>query len=117
VASARRLRLAAVSFLNTRPITYGVERGLVGSERFDLTFDLPARCAAAVLAGEADLGLMPLAVYATASEDLRIVPGIAIASRGPVRTVLLLGEVPWEEMDAIVLDGASRTSQALLRIL
>ena len=42
--------------------------------------------------GEADLGLMPLASYATAREELRIVPGIAIASRGPVRTVLLLGD-------------------------
>lgn len=113
----RRLRLAAVSFLNTRPITYGIERGLVGGDRFELTFDLPSRCAARVLDGEADLGLMPMASYATAGEELRIVPGIAIASRGPVRTVLLLGEVPWEEMETIVLDDASRTSQALLRIL
>jgi cyclic dehypoxanthinyl futalosine synthase len=115
--SARRLRLCAVSFLNTRPITYGIERGLVGQGRFDLRFDLPSRCAAAVLGGEADLGLMPLASYATAGEELRIVPGIAIASRGPVRTVLLLGEVPWEAMDTIVLDEASRTSQALVRLL
>jgi cyclic dehypoxanthinyl futalosine synthase len=115
--SARRLRLAAVCFLNTRPITYGIERGLCGQGRFDLQFDLPAGCAAAVLGGEADLGLVPLASYATAGEELRIVPGIAIASRGPVRTVLLLGEVPWEEMETIVLDEASRTSQALVRLL
>jgi cyclic dehypoxanthinyl futalosine synthase len=114
---SRRLRLSAVSFLNTRPITYGIERGLVGQGRFDLAFDLPARCAAAVLAGEADLGLLPLASYASAGQALRIVPGIAIASRGPVRTVLLLGEVPWEEMEVIVLDEASRTSQALVRLL
>jgi cyclic dehypoxanthinyl futalosine synthase len=112
-----RLRLAAVSFLNTRPITYGIERGLVGRDRCELTFDLPSRCAALVMSGEAALGLMPIASYATAGEALRIVPGIAIASRGPVRTVLLLGEVPWEQMETIVLDGASRTSQALVRIL
>jgi cyclic dehypoxanthinyl futalosine synthase len=113
----RRLRLAAVSFLNSRPITYGIERGLVGQHRFDLTFDLPSRCAAAVARGEADLALMPLASYATATEDLRIVPGIAVASRGPVRTVLLMGDVPWEAMDTIVLDEASRTSQMLVRLL
>jgi cyclic dehypoxanthinyl futalosine synthase len=112
-----RLRLAAVSFLNTRPITYGIEHGLVGADRFELTFDLPSRCAAAVARGEADLALMPIASYATAETDLFIVPGVAIASRGPVRTVLLMGDVPWEEMETIFLDEASRTSQMLVRLL
>ena len=112
-----RLRLVAVSFLNTRPITYGIERGLVGADRFELTFDLPSRCAAAIASGDADLALMPIASYATAETELRIVPGVAIASRGPVRTVLLMGDVPWEEMDTLFLDEASRTSQMLVRLL
>jgi cyclic dehypoxanthinyl futalosine synthase len=114
---SQRLRLTAVSFLNARPITYGIERGLVGADRFDLSFAEPSRCAAAVVAGEADLGLMPIASYAASTEDLRVVPGIGVASRGPVRTVLLVGQVPWEEMTSIALDGASRTSQMLLRLL
>jgi cyclic dehypoxanthinyl futalosine synthase len=112
-----RLRLAAVSFLNTRPIIYGLERGLVGRDRFALTFDLPSRCAAAIARGEADLALMPIASYATAETELHIVPGVAIASRGPVRTVLLMGDVPWEAMETILLDEASRTSQMLVRLL
>jgi cyclic dehypoxanthinyl futalosine synthase len=112
----RQLRLSTISFLNTRPITYGIERGLVGN-RFELSFDLPSRCAAAVASGEADLGLMPIASYGTSTTDLRIVPGIAIASRGPVRTVMLMGEVPREEMASVVLDGASRTSQLLVQLL
>jgi cyclic dehypoxanthinyl futalosine synthase len=114
---SRRLRLAAVSFLNARPITYGIERGLVGGDHFDLRFAEPSRCAAAVATGEADLGLMPIASYAASAEELRVVPGIAVASRGPVRTVVLVGQVPWEEMTAIALDGASRTSQMLARLL
>ena len=113
----RRLRLSAVSFLNARPITYGIERGLVGTDRFELRFDLPSQCAAAVAAGEADLGLMPIGAYGAATTDLRLVPGIAIASRGPVRTVMLLGAVPREEMESVVLDEASRTSQLLVQIL
>jgi cyclic dehypoxanthinyl futalosine synthase len=60
---------------------------------------------------------MPIASYAASAEELRVVPGIAIASRGPVRTVVLVGQVPWEEMTAIALDGASRTSQMLARLL
>jgi len=113
----RRLRLSTISFLNTRPITYGIERGLVGKDRFDLRFDLPSRCAAAVMSGEADLGLMPIASYGASTTELRIVPGIAIASCGPVRTVMLMGEVPREEMTSVVLDDASRTSQLLVQLL
>jgi cyclic dehypoxanthinyl futalosine synthase len=116
--SVPRLRLTAVSFLNTRPIVYGIERGLaLANNRFDLKFDLPSRCAAAIASGDADLALMPLGSFAQAPDDFRIVPGIAIASRGPVRTVMLMGDVPWEEMDTILLDEASRTSQILVQLL
>ena len=113
-----KVRLRAVSFLNTRPITYGLERGLA-EDRFDLSFDLPSRCAEALRAGEVDLALMPSASYADlgASMELRAVPGIAIAGYGPVRTVLLIGDVPWNDMTDIALDGASRSSAMLLRLL
>jgi cyclic dehypoxanthinyl futalosine synthase len=110
----RKVRVAAVSFLNARPITYGLERS---DDRFDLRFDLPSRCAEALLSGQADLALLPLASYAACPEPLRIVPGIAVAGRGPVRTVLLVGEVPWEQMQSIALDGASRSSAMLLQLL
>lgn len=114
-APAGKIRLAAVSFLNARPITYGLERGL-GGDRFDLRFDIPSRCAEALARGDADLALLPTASYA-ADGSLRVVPGIAVAGRGAVRTVLLVGEVPWNRMSAIALDGASRSSAMLLRIL
>jgi len=113
-----RVRVAAVSFLNARPITYGLERGL-GSDQFDLSFDLPSRCAAKLAAGEVDLALIPTAAYREieAETPLRAVPGVAIASVGDVRTVLLVGQVPWEAMTDIALDGASRSSAALVRLL
>jgi cyclic dehypoxanthinyl futalosine synthase len=141
----QKIRLAAVSFLNARPITYALERGLgqspgedpdgdldqaedqaedqaFGQARFELTFDLPSRCAARIGSGDADIALIPTAAYrqlqlANPGLDLRAVPGIAIGSRGPVRTVLLAGDVPWERMQAVALDGASRSSAALLRVL
>jgi len=117
-----KIRLRAVSFLNARPITYGLERGLAPEyDRFDLSFDLPSRCAEALRSGEIDLALMPSASYALintdASMELRAVPGIAIAGYGPVRTVLLIGDVPWNDMTEIALDGASRSSAMLLRLL
>ena len=111
-----RLRVAAVSFLNARPITYGLERGL-GEDRFDLRFELPSRCAELLAAGEADLALLPTASYLAHPGELRVVPGVAVAGRGPVRTVLLVGEVPWAELDSVALDAASRSSAALLKLL
>ena len=59
-----KLRLAAVSFLNARPITYGLER----DDAVDLRFDIPARCAEALARGEVDLALLPFASYATSAE-------------------------------------------------
>ena len=127
----KKIRLAAVSFLNARPITYGLEQGL-GEDRFELTFDLPSRCAARLAAGDADIALIPTAAYrqiqmdsassvgapsATDPISLRAVPGVSIGSDGAVRTVLLAGEVPWDQMTDVALDGASRSSAALLRIL
>jgi cyclic dehypoxanthinyl futalosine synthase len=113
-----KIRIAAVSFLNARPITYGLEQALgAADDHFDLSFDLPSRCAERLAEGDADLGLIPVGAYAASTEELRIVPGIAIASHGPVRTVLLVGEVPWAEMKEIALDGASRSSAMLLKLL
>ncbi|HVU51881.1 MAG TPA: cyclic dehypoxanthinyl futalosine synthase [Polyangia bacterium] len=113
---ARKLRVAAVSFLNARPITYGLERGL-GEDRFELSFELPSRCAQLLASGEVDVGLIPVAAYAESEVPLRAVPGVAIASLGAVRTVLLVGDAPWTELEEIALDGASRSSAALLKLL
>ncbi|MDX2019369.1 MAG: cyclic dehypoxanthinyl futalosine synthase [Deltaproteobacteria bacterium] len=114
----KKIRLAAVSFLNSRPITYALERGQGRmGEKFDLRYELPSRCADLLAQGEADLALLPSASYAAISDDLRIVPGIAVAGKGPVRTVLLVGQVPWERMDVIGTDSASRTSATLVQLL
>src|SRR5215471_6715618 len=104
------IKLAAVSFLNARPITHALD------DRFEVTYAEPSECAAMLARGEADCGLIPVASYA-ALEGLRVVPGIAIAARGAVETVLLVGDVPWPKMKQIALDDASRTSALLLRLL
>ncbi|HJZ85525.1 MAG TPA: cyclic dehypoxanthinyl futalosine synthase [Polyangia bacterium] len=109
--NSRRIRLAAVSFLNARPITYALD-----PERFEVTFTEPSVCADLLAAGQADCGLIPVASYA-AQPGLRVVPGIAIAARGAVKTVLLVGAVPWPRMAEIALDDASRTSALLCKLL
>jgi chorismate dehydratase len=108
-----RVRLGAVGYLNARPLVYGLEQ----SPRFDLRFDVPSRCAALLHEGAIDLGLVPSIEYLRGPEPYWIVPGPAIASRGPVASVLLYTTRPISDVRTIALDTSSRTSVALVRVL
>jgi cyclic dehypoxanthinyl futalosine synthase len=106
-----KLRAAAVSFLNARPLTAGLE----GSDRIELVLAEPSRCAAMLEAGEVEVALLP--VGGLVGKDYEIVPGIAIGSDGPVTTVLLAGEQSPVVWDEVYLDTASRTSQLLSKVV
>ena len=108
----RVLRLGAVSYLNTRPLVHGLEQQ---SDRFNLRFDVPARCAELLHANEVDLGLIPSIEYP--GHDYRIVPGVSISSDGPVASVAIFSRVPTADIQSIAIDTSSRTSVALLRVL
>ena len=77
-------------------------------DRFSLRFDVPARCAELLHANEVDLGLIPSIEYP--GHDYRIVPGVSIASDGPVASVAIFSKVPTEDIRSIALDTSSRTS-------
>ncbi|RPI49085.1 MAG: hypothetical protein EHM55_24445 [Acidobacteria bacterium] len=106
------IRLGAVSYLNTRPLVHGLDRQ---ADRFSLRFDVPARCAELLHANDVDLGLIPSIEYP--GHGYRIVPGVSIASDGPVASVAVFSKVPTEQIRSIALDTSSRTSIALLRVL
>jgi chorismate dehydratase len=105
------LRLGVVSYLNAEPLVYG----LAGDPAFALERDLPARVAARLQGGSLDLGMIPAAAYADG--DYAIVPGVAIASRGPVRSVRLYHRGAVEDVRRVALDTSSRTSVVLARVL
>jgi len=105
-----RVRLGAVSYLNTRPLVDGLD-----PSRFDVRFDLPARCAALLHANEIDAGVIPSIEYARG--DYVIVPRVAIASEGPVASVAVFSSRPIAGVRTIALDTSSRTSVALVKVL
>lgn len=107
----RVLRLGVVPYLNVEPVVYGLR----GDARFELVRDVPSRVADRLHAAEIDLGMIPSIEYAAG--DYAIVPGIAIASRGAVRSVRLFHTRPLEEVRRVCVDEGSRTSAVLLRIL
>jgi chorismate dehydratase len=106
------VRLGAVGYLNARPLAFGLDR----SPRFTLRYDLPSDCARLLHAGEIDLGLIPSIEYLR-GDSYRIVPDLAIASRGPVASVALFSTRPMPDVRSIVMDTSSRTSVALVRVL
>ncbi len=110
-SASRTLRLGAVSYLNAEPLVYGLQN----EAGFRLERDLPSRVAERLHAGEVDLGMIPSIEYAFG--DYAIVPGVAIGSRGPVRSVNLFHPGPVEAIRRVALDTSSRTSLALVKVL
>lgn len=108
-----RLRIGAVSYLNTKPLVYGLEERLPSAE---LTFDLPSRLADRLSAGELDIALIP-SVEHFRLVGSTIISNAAIACRGPVWSVRLLSRVAPSQIRTLALDEGSRTSAALVQIL
>jgi chorismate dehydratase len=109
-----KLRLGAVGYLNARPLVYGLEGR---SDRFDVRFDVPSRCATLLHAGDTDLGLIPSIEFFRGPEPYRIVPDLGIVSDGDVASVALFSRVPVSSIRRIGLDTSSRTSAGLTRVL
>jgi chorismate dehydratase len=115
----RRLRISAISYLNTAPLMWDFEHASPGQEvarDFDISYTLPSACARALAEGTADIGIIPAAAYAEIP-GLQILPEVAIASRRTVRSILLISKVPIEQIRTVALDTSSLTSVALTKVL
>jgi chorismate dehydratase len=123
-----RLKISAISYLNTAPLMWDFEHGEAGAE-FDISYTIPSACAEALRAGTADIGIIPAAAYATVP-DLVIIPDVAIAARRSVQSILLVTNMPskmpvdplsarspWAQVRTVALDTSSMTSVALAKIL
>ena len=116
-----RLRVAAIDFLNPAPLMWDFEHPPLDSalaQRYRIDRMLPSECAARLASGQADIGLIPIAALA-ATPGLRILPGCTIASRGRVRSLLLVRRAgqPLAALRTVAADTASRTTIAYTRIL
>ena len=117
--STHPVRVAAIGFLNPAPLMWDFEhppRSAELAERYTLNYMTPAQCAASLLAGESDLGLIPVAAL---TPDLAIVPGSAIASLDRVRSIQLIvcGDRALDQVRTVAADTASRSSLAYAHIL
>ena len=108
------MRVGAVRYLNAKPLYHELERLAPG---VSLVMDYPSALADRLGRGELDVALIPSVEYLRgASRGYRILPGFAIAARGPVRSVKLFSRVPFGQIRRLALDEGSRTSRALCRV-
>ncbi len=112
------LRISAISFLNTAPLMRDFEYGETAEslrEHFQFSYTIPSQCAEELKSGAADIGIVPVAAY-TSIPGLLILPGVSIASKNQVRSILLVSKVPLEKIRSVATDNSSRTSAALVEV-
>jgi chorismate dehydratase len=110
-----KIRVGAVSYLNTKPLLYGIKSHPVINE-IELVEDYPAKIAQMLIDDEVDIGLIP--VEATLRlEEWYIDSDYCIGGDGPVASVCIFSEVPIEQVEKVYLDYQSRTSVNLAKIL
>lgn len=116
--SERPLRLGRIGYLNVLPIYYPLENGLIHGD-FEVVSGPPASLNDLMSQGLLDISASSSIEYARRPERYRLLPDIAIGSRGPVQSVLLLSRVPVSRLDreTILVSAQTHTSAALLRVL
>jgi len=108
------LRLCSVDYLNSAPLVWGLLHG-PPQDLFDLSFRVPSECADQVASGAADIGNIP--AIEMQRQNLKMVPGLGVAGRGAVRSILLVSKRPLAGIRTLAADSSSRTSVALTRIV
>ena len=110
-----KLRISIVEFLNTAPLVWGFTDGPLAG-KYELLFAVPSQCAEDLRAGRADVGIIPSIEYQR-MDDVVALPGMSIASKQEVRSLLVVSKVPIEMAESFALDTNSRSTVGLVKIL
>ncbi len=109
------VKISAVSYLNTVPLLHGLKHSSVRNS-IQLTLVPPAECARNLETGKSDIALIPVAAL-PGIPHYEFIGDYCIGATGPVRTVILLSNLPLEEITHVYLDTESRTSVMLVQVL
>jgi len=101
-------RIGSVPYLNSVPLTYGIEE--------ETSFVVPSKLAELLRACEVDAALVSI-TEVLFHEGYDVLDSVAVASRGPVKSVFLAHRQPLKKIQTIHCDTASLTSVNLLRVL
>lgn len=109
------IKLSAVSYTNTLPFIYGLQHAEIKNE-IQLSLDIPSQCAQKLQSGLVDIGLIPVAAVLDLSE-YHIISNYCIGANGAVNSVFIFSNYPIHEIEYLILDEESRTSNQLALVL
>ena len=110
-----RIKVAAVSYLNTKPLLYGIAHSDIIND-IELVVDYPSQLAQRLQEGSIDMALLPVAAI-PGIPGANIVSDYGIAADGNVVSVAIFSQVPMEQIESVYLDYQSRTSVRLAQLL
>lgn len=111
-------RVGHIEFLNCLPLYWGLQ-STDALSRIDLCADTPDRLSDALVEGRLDIGPISLIEAFRHSDDLVVLPDLAVGSDGPVLSVCIVSKGPLTRLDGAVvaLGNTSRTSVVLARLM
>jgi chorismate dehydratase len=115
-AALKKLRVSVVEYLNTAPLVWGLTDDGPLAGKYDLSFTVPSQCAESLRRGDSDVAIIPSIEYQR-MDGMVALPGMAIASKNEVRSLLVVARKPIEAAKKIALDTSSRATVGLVRLL
>lgn len=112
----KKIKVGAVSYLNTKPLLYGIEHSNELMQQIELIKDYPSKIANQLIDNEIDVGLIPVAATLQMKEYF-IVSDYCISAENNVASVCLFSEVELDKIEKILLDYQSKTSVNLCKVL
>lgn len=109
------MKISLVSYINTRPFIDGLRRHFTPEELI-INPVAPAKCAQSLLEREVNMALIPVGALLS-FKRIMIMPNYCIGSDGAVNSVFIYSQKPIEEIDTLILDRHSRSSNGLAKIL
>jgi len=106
------IRIGSVSFLNAKPLIYGLEE----SPGIKLHLEVPSKLLDGLVDNRFDVALLPVIDYQR-MDGLRVISSGGIACDGPTLTVRVFSPTPIEQIKTLACDSDSHTSVALARVL
>ncbi|WP_320169268.1 menaquinone biosynthesis protein [Maridesulfovibrio sp.] len=113
-----RVKVGRISYLNVLPIYYPLESGIIEND-FDFVYGPPAHLNIMMSEGLMHVSSNSCIEYLRHSEQYLLLPDLAIGSRGPVQSVIMISRKPLEQLKGcnILVSAQTHTSAALLKIL
>lgn len=110
-----KIKVGAVSYLNTKPMLVGLRKSPIVAQ-IELLLDHPSALAKLIRKGEIDIGLLPVGALSEIGL-YTIITDYCIGTLNEVASVAVFSEVPMENIENVFLDYQSRTSVLLCQIL